>query len=245
MKLSHSFLITTSPKRLSNRDERLVVLDIPTEIVADYDYRTLSLSELEERYEPGAFGIRYGCFPSPGAIGCAAAHRHCYEAIVRDNGDCALIMEDDYRSDGNLDLIVSRLIDIQVEWDVISLKITNGIFHPDPIARHDIGNVYTTTVANYGTYAYLIKRKAAVKMLEKQSPKIQHLSDWPLEAWQFKLLGLHTHLGGLTDRQSTVQQDFRSHPSKIYQLLYRVRKFMYRLRRAYRLKVCKDIIIDT
>jgi GR25 family glycosyltransferase involved in LPS biosynthesis len=214
-------------------------------VVSDFDYKKKSPSQLSGLYDADAFAKRYGCVPTPGAIGCAAAHRHCYERLVRESGKCALILEDDAVFDEDIAKLVSAIHAADIEYDVLSLKITRGVFRRRPVGECRYGRLYRATLCQFGTYAYLIHRDCAERFSRLQRPSIRHLADWPLETWQFRCFGLDTNAISFSDRQSLVQTDGGHHRASLRsRLAHKRRVLAWTATRFVRLHINRDVVLS-
>ena len=242
--LTHAFLITTTSGSALANHSKPTFGSVETKIVSGYDFRTKSPEELADWYDRRAFVVRYGALPSAGAVGCAAAHRHCYEVLIRDGGDCAIILEDDFVVPDVVDKIIENMLSLPTDWDVINLKITNGVFCRRRVTTTQFGRLHRATLCQFGTHAYLVTRDCAAQFLRQQRPKLRHLSDWPLETWQFRCLGLETEKGHLSGRSTTVQTKWTPVLDTIPSALHRFRSILWRARRKYRIVIHRDVALD-
>jgi GR25 family glycosyltransferase involved in LPS biosynthesis len=240
--LTHAFLITTEPSKLTADDPRLEIGTLKTTVVSNYDFRQKSHADLQELCDADAFILRYGMIPTPGAIGCAAAHRHCHEILVRERGDSAIIMEDDVEFACDISEIVSDIHTTNIEYDVLSLKVTYGVYARRAVAECSFGRLFRATLYQYGAHVYLIHRDCAARFGRAQRPIICHLADWPFETWQFRCFGLETEAVRLSHRPSTVNT---GHQVRNADSLARKRRLlMWNFMRFYRLRVCGDMTLQ-
>ena len=109
-------------------------------------------------------------------IGCVISHLKIYQKMVNENIELACILEDDndYRKELN-ELLVSENINI-LSWDLLFLGHHAGYSKKETRSRkkrklklsnYSIGEPIEIP---YGTYAYIIKREAARKLLEHSVP---------------------------------------------------------------------------
>jgi GR25 family glycosyltransferase involved in LPS biosynthesis len=242
-KLSHVFLITTQPQALPNGDRRLRVGNINTTVVSEYDFRQIPSEQLYRLYDARSFLTQYGQLPTAGQIGCAAAHRYCYESLLREDGTCALIMEDDIEFLTDIYALVSKINSLDIVYDVINLKITMGFFRRDPVAIIPEGQVFRATLFQPGAHAYLIQSECAKRFLQRQQPKLRRFADWPLDASRMRCFGLKTDLIKLSGRQSTTATGvIPSHKSIVANVLHNCRLMQWKLMAFYRLHLCNDIV---
>jgi GR25 family glycosyltransferase involved in LPS biosynthesis len=242
--LTHAFVISTNAGPALAKHSKFRLGSVENKIVSEFDFRTKSPEELDEWYDARAFVARYGALPSAGAVGCAAAHRHCYEVLIQDGGDCAIVLEDDFVMPDGVDKIIENMLSLPIEWDVINLKITNGIFCRRPVAKTLFGRLYCATLYQFGAYAYLITRDCAARFVGQQRPKLQHLSDWPLETWKFRCLGLETEKGHFSGRSTTVQTEWAPVRNTLPSMVHRSRMIQWRMRRHYRMLIHRDVALN-
>ena len=222
-KLTHAFLITTEPQELLPADPRLRIGSIDTSVVSQYDFRQMQSEQLSRLYNSFSFLTQYGQLPTAGQIGCAAAHRHCYETLLREKGTCALVMEDDIEFLTDINALVSSINSLNIEYDVFNLKVTLGFFRREPIATIPEGQVLRATLFHPGAHAYLIHHDCARRFLRRQKPQLRHLSDWPLDVWKMGCFGLDTDLIRLSGRPTTNMGISSSEKSIMENLAYNFR----------------------
>lgn len=186
--------LESSPERKEYMEK--ILKDIPSleyEFIKAIDGRKLNETEKNILFDSDRFFQRYGRECRLGEIGCTLSHQKCYKKIVVEKEDYALILEDD---------IVIKTTDNSI-WDKIQ-NILNKINQPTVILlsgnywyshiNKRSSNLQTVQVYDaYGTFAYLINKKAAKLLIE--SPATFLADDWRyLKSKGIKLLAIYPHL---------------------------------------------------
>lgn len=126
------------------------------------DVDTVPLTELArlEMKQLETMGFRYKHYQlTKGAIGCYLSHVKIWEHIVDHDYEMVLVFEDDARPPPNfLKLVKQNLKLIPKDWDIVLLgKLCNSCV--DKGGYYDVNRFMLT-------HAYLIKKKAIIKILE-------------------------------------------------------------------------------
>ncbi|MFN8010159.1 MAG: glycosyltransferase family 25 protein [Holophagaceae bacterium] len=244
-KLTHAFVITTNPDKIRLDFKYEWFKSLSVNFITQFDYRNLNEKQLNLLFDCKSFLNRYGLTPSPGAIGCAAAHRECYRILCEEEGCCALIFEDDVLYDYRLIEAINEINNSILEYDVINLSVIQGVFHSKPVLNISSGPIYRASLSQFGAYAYLIHRGCAERFMNIQQPLIRHFSDWPLETWQFRCFGIHSNLTQFSGRPTTVQSSRLDHkPTLRTKIVHHTRLIWWRLMKFYRIRIRKDLVIE-
>lgn len=204
LELTHSFLITTDAHQIAIDDPRRSVADVQTEVVSGFDFSNMDLREILHLIDTRSFVRKTGRLPSPGQVGCALAHRFCYERLAADGGQVAIIFEDDCFPSSHFTETVIESLQHMNTLDLISLKRTFGFYHPAPQFYTRGGAAYKPKLWNYGTHCYLITKSLAVRFAAVNSPKLRTTADWPLPLSKFKSVALHSYVVSFNHRPSQV-----------------------------------------
>lgn len=113
---------------------------------------------------------------TPGAVGCSLSHFKVWE-IARDGGAPAVVVfEDDAPVIPDFKPRLARVLaDAPPHWDIIQFQLTdwgNGVTGCKPIPGAE---PWQNCTALMGSYAYIISRDGARKMLEKAYPIELHV----------------------------------------------------------------------
>jgi hypothetical protein len=190
------------------------------------------------------FAARYGRLPRASEIGCAAAHRFCYETLVAEHGDLGLVLEDDAVIRGSLDDLLNIIEEGKIDFSLLSLKITNGVYRRKASVIGSQGAVYRSTFAQFGAHAYIVRRDLAEKMAMYQRPKIGFLADWPLygpmQLGCFKVYGVDTRLVALSGRPSTIDSMPLADKIATLNYIYKLRQVLNKLYLRVRFRIFGD-----
>lgn len=209
--ITHAFLITVEPGGIPADDPRLSLSTTVTRIVSQFDMRGYSSKDLREICDFEGFTCAYGRPPRAGEVGCAAAHRFCYEALDQEAGDLALVLEDDALVGPGFDDVLQQILRLNLDFGILSLKVTHGVYERRPSAVLPAGEVYRATYAQFGTHAYLIRRSMARQLAANQRPQIRYLADWPvsgpLRLARSRVFGFDSGSVRIRERKSTIAGD--------------------------------------
>ncbi len=120
----------------------------------------------------------YGAEMNAAEIGCHLSHLKCYQAMLDQGHDTALVLEDDIECDADFaDLLDSILAAPRRDWLVLRLQSTKGeIINGDrPATRGDRVQMFRGRTLSrvragvLGGCAYLIRREGARRMLRYAS----------------------------------------------------------------------------
>lgn len=243
MRITHVFIVALCADARKNIKLGGKYRDLPVTVVADFDYRGKSRGDLEALVDYDAFLRKYWAQPSPGEIGCAAAHLHCWRRLLELGGEAALIFEDDVTLEDSAGDFLSDVEPKLALYDLIHLKLTCGTRRKTlPLAGNS--DVVEPTVYTPCTAAYVIRSDLAERFVSRQVPKITSLSDWPLEIFSFRCIGYLRSPVAFVERASTLSRASTKVPASRFRwdfVIYRVRLLAFRVYRRYRLSVCGDL----
>ena len=132
------------------------------------DGKQLSQMEISSSFNTEKFVSHYHRLPAKGEIGCTLSHRKCYRQLLDSNAPYALILEDDvsFICPENTEYVIKEGVRLLEEGraDIILFVSKVWLYN----LPHKINSKYSAyPIYNaYGTYAYLINRKGAKRMLK-------------------------------------------------------------------------------
>ncbi len=118
-----------------------------------------------------------------GEIGCALSHRKCFQTIVDDRLDYALILEDDLEFSDEKGLrvqleLAKRFFESREEAAALDLSFRYAML-PKTLLRSDDGRfeVHPMT-GGISAVAYFLNQRAAEEMIRRNTPLRHVLDDW-------------------------------------------------------------------
>lgn len=111
-----------STNRLAFMDEQLTQLGIDFERVPAVNGRKIDKDTKTSVYNSAVAKKKYYRALSDGEIGCYLSHIRCWEKIIADKLDFALILEDDVKLDESLVTYIQCLSSSVADWDYINLS---------------------------------------------------------------------------------------------------------------------------
>ena len=148
-----------------------------------------------EQYQTEDFSRYYKALTA-GEIGCYLSHRKCWQHIIENDLDYALILEDDFLLVEDLGSLGEYLTDITHPWDCIKLM-------ENPVKRRAVKSmpckdkqliVFNKVPSK--TCAYVMSKAGAEKMLRK-STKIERPVDIDFQYWwenDMRVFGLQPYM---------------------------------------------------
>lgn len=101
-----------------------------------------------------------------GEIGCYMSHRAAWQAIIEQDSEFALVLEDDISVNDNI-INCFKLITKSVGWDILKLSDTENVKPANHKRLNSEFELVSYNKVPNRTMAYLITRQAAQKMLSQ------------------------------------------------------------------------------
>ena len=162
-------------ERMSRIKRRLDDLGIPFERVEAVYGRELSEKEKHSKVSCFKWWCARGTLPRDGEIGCALSHIKVYKNLIDSGEGCCCVLEDDDTLKDGLEeqlLRVERWIDPSKSQVVLLTNYSND--------ADDGSWRIVSTQGDSSTEAYVITRKAACNIIEKNYPVCM-----PSDSWYF------------------------------------------------------------
>lgn len=96
--------------------------DANLERISAVDGANLNNVELTKHFDLDLNQLQYHKTLTRGEIGCYLSHRLVWHRIVDEKLDFAIVLEDDFLLNGNIDKLLTSLADIAVPWHYIKLS---------------------------------------------------------------------------------------------------------------------------
>lgn len=127
-------------------------------------------------------------YMSKGAIGCALSHYNIYISILNSSNERTLILEDDIIVDKDfIKKLESYKDDIPDDFDILWIGYHDS---EDLNVMEKINDVCFVPSYIFGTFAYIINKKAAEKLLELYPITVQVDSEIPKKFLELKVYAL-------------------------------------------------------
>lgn len=164
--------LKTSTARRDYMEKTLKPYDfLVTDYIEAIDGRRGGQDYLNEHFNYQESFKRYGRKLNQGEVGCALSHRKCYEALLKSNNNCALILEDDITVIRDLNIIADKNFDAVMDTPKPTILFLSGDYWFWN-ARNGIAKVFT----GVGAYAYIINKPAAEALLKGKAFTVA--DDW-------------------------------------------------------------------
>ena len=174
-------------------------LGIEFTIIRAIDGQNADPQILKRHYSPDASIKLHGRNLHDNEIACSLSHLSIYKMMVRENIECAVILEDDvFLKDSFKSLILEAPNIIKREWDIINLySNAKDVAFGEPIfGSHKFSKFkYDCN----GTVAYIIKITGAIKLIQHAYP-IRYAADGltgRFREFDVKMLGISPQVVGV------------------------------------------------
>jgi glycosyl transferase family 25 len=162
--------------------ENMQLEHVQIERISAIDGRKLSWTELNRHFDTSLNLLEYHKTLTAGEIGCYLSHRKTWAQIITQELDFALVLEDDFIINGQLDQVLSAVASIEQQWHCIKLA-------EFPIKRKELSSqaIANFRLVNYDkiparTCAQLISHSGA-KSLLTSTQKFGRPVDIDLQHW--------------------------------------------------------------
>lgn len=175
-------------ERLNFMKKQCDRLGLEFERIAAIRGRDLTVEQRKECYSIEANTRSYDSLLTDGEIGCYLSHIHCWQKIIEEDLECALILEDDAELLDTLPMYVEKLIKNNKLWDYVELSHGSKIRPAQKLyALGDQLQLATRLRLNSTTTAQLVSYQGAQKLLKSSKP-IKRPVDIDLQFWYEKSL---------------------------------------------------------
>lgn len=164
-------------------------LEIPFERLPAVNGYALSEAELKNLVDFKTYQLFFKEPPKNGTIGCTLSHIKAWEAFLKSNFEYAIIFEDDVVFEPTkLRSAIDELIKHSSYWDINNFEIHHrGLPITIKKLKDDQKLVnYLFPVTHTG--AYMINRKAAIRLLEKALPIKMPVDHYFTRTWELGLI---------------------------------------------------------
>lgn len=188
--------------------------------------KELSSFDVNNQFDTSLAYKRYGRTLNSGEIGCTLSHFKCYETLLKSNLDYVLILEDDVTLLDNLNVIIEyeeflntnkpTILFLSGDYWFYSLKKMN--------LKRSIAHVYDAV----GSYAYIINRAAAEKILKKNKRPGNVSDNWSLYRRQgVRLMAAFPYVvdANIENFESSIKQSYWGEIRKNMSLRFRIQSY--------------------
>lgn len=202
-----------STERLQRAAEQIEETGFTFERVPAVDGATLTDEKIAEVFDAETANRRFQYDLTAGEIGCYLSHIKCWEKIIDDNLDYAVILEDDLLLDPQFASVISTIPQLTSEWHYLKLSCP---FKPRPYKATEAvmaDDNLDVSLVNYkksptGTVAQVVSREGAKRLLAKK-PTFFRPIDIDLQwSWEvgLKIQGLVPYVANVSDAPSEIQR---------------------------------------
>ncbi|RDJ02327.1 glycosyltransferase family 25 protein [Rhizobium grahamii] len=121
-------------------------------------------------FDERGYLLRHGRKPNPYEIGCYLSHVECARRLLASADEYALILEDDLNFDARFMTLVTEVLAINSQWDIVRLSTVN-VGRKYQVSRLTPKHSFAISLTREkGSGAYLINRRAAEWITQRLVP---------------------------------------------------------------------------
>lgn len=202
-----------STERLQRASEQIEAAGFTFERVPAVDGATLTDEKIAKVFDAKAAAKRFHYDLTAGEVGCYLSHVKCWEKIIDDNLDYAVILEDDLLLDTQFASVISAIPQLKSDWHYLKLSCP---FKPRPYKTTEtvIGkDNLEISLVNYnksptGTVAQVVSREGAKRLLAKKPPFFRPIDIDLQWSWEVDIIvqGLVPYVADVSDAPSEIQR---------------------------------------
>ncbi|MFS6537424.1 glycosyltransferase family 25 protein [Idiomarina loihiensis] len=202
-----------STERLQRASEQIEKTGFKFERVPAVDGATLTDEKIAEVFDAETAKRRFQYDLTAGEIGCYLSHIKCWEKIINDNLDYAVILEDDLLLDRQFASVISTIPQLTSDWHYLKLSCP---FKPRPYKATETvmgDDNLDVSLVNYkksptGTVAQVVSREGAKRLLAKKPPFFRPIDIDLQWSWEvgITIQGLVPYVADVSDEPSEIQR---------------------------------------
>lgn len=161
------------------------------------DGRNLSDEEKDEVWNQKETYKTYGRYMKGGEIGCSLSHRKCYEEILKNGDDVALILEDDvvFKENADIRKVVSAVGKLLCTQKPMIVLLSGSYWFFKERSLPGVDFQLASVFEAMGTMSYMMNQAAAKRMASIEKKYLA--DDW--YHWRthgIKVYAVHPHIAG-------------------------------------------------
>lgn len=217
--------LDSSPERLQHAMTQLAPWpDLPVERIPAADGRVLSDREINRYYSLGLNRRVHHKILKPGEKGVFISHIRCWQKIIEEKLDFALVLEDDFEVTGDLRALLDAIGSIKEPWHLLKLAMPHKqqpVICRQPVGAFDLVHYSKNPIS---AVAQAVSGEGAQLLLEQEWPFGRPVDVAMQYSWQlgFRAMGLQPLVfrptSGFT---STIASKQNKHVDRV--LFYRLR----------------------
>ncbi|WP_417441793.1 glycosyltransferase family 25 protein [Idiomarina sp.] len=202
-----------STERLQRASDQIEKTGFTFERVAAVDGATLTDDKIAEVFDAKTAKRRFQYNLTAGEIGCYLSHIKCWEKIIEDDLDYAVILEDDLLLDRQFASVISTIPQLKSDWHYLKLSCP---FKPRPYKATETvmgDDNLDVSLVNYkksptGTVAQVVSREGAKRLLAKKPPFFRPIDIDLQWSWEvgITIQGLVPYVADVSDEPSEIQR---------------------------------------
>lgn len=212
---SNIFLINLdrSTERLKRAAQQIEATGSTFERISAVDGATLTDERIAEVFDAQTAKRRFQYDLTAGEIGCYLSHVKCWERIIDDNLDYAIILEDDLLLDSKFSSVISAIPQLKSGWHYLKLSCP---FKPRPYKTTETVKIHDgqeVALVNYnksptGTVAQVVSREGAKRLLAKKPPFFRPIDIDLQWSWEIGITiqGIVPYVADVSDEPSEIQR---------------------------------------
>ncbi|MCK7459107.1 glycosyltransferase family 25 protein [Idiomarina aminovorans] len=202
-----------SVERLNNAAGQLDSAGVDFERISAVDGKTLENELINKVFDDKMAQKRYHYDLTLGEMGCYLSHVKCWEKIIEDGLDFAVILEDDLLLEPNFKDVIESVPNIETEWHYLKLScpFKHRPYTEAKLVKTPKGD--NVSLVDYkkpptGTVAQIVSREGAKRLLKNRPPFFRPVDVDLQWSWELniKVQGLIPYVANVSGELSEIQK---------------------------------------
>lgn len=201
-----------STERLANAAKQIEATGMSFERVSAVDGATLTDEVIQRVFDAKTAARRFPYDLTAGEIGCYLSHVKCWEKIIEDDLDYAIILEDDLLLDAEFARLPEVIQQLDTPWHY--LKLSCPFKHRPYTTAKTLATTPEFSLVNYkkaptGTVAQVVSRTGAQRLLTHKPPFFRPIDidlQWAVHEAGLHIQGLVPYVANISDEPSEIQR---------------------------------------
>lgn len=201
--------------------ELMAQLTIPAEIIIAVDSKQLSDEQVAQAYQPRLHKPYYPFRLSRNEVACFLSHRKTWQAIIDQNLDAALVLEDDVALTPDFPAAFAAAVSVAAQGGLVRLPFRSDREIGPVVLESGATKIIRPVPVGLGMVAQLITRDAARVLLKATEKFDRPVDTFAQMNWVTKLQPLSVIPGGVQEISSNLGGSTLKQPRSLAHKLHR------------------------
>ncbi|HWD12737.1 glycosyltransferase family 25 protein [Pseudochrobactrum sp. sp1633] len=208
-------------ERRAQVSELVSQLPVPAEIITAIDAKQLRDADVTQAYQPRLHKPYYPFRLSRNEVACFLSHRKTWQAIVDQNLDAALVLEDDVALTEDFPAAFSAAVSVAAQGGLVRLPFRSDRETGAVVLESGTTKVIRPVPVGLGMVAQLITRNAAQALLKATEQFDRPVDTFAQMSWVTELKPLSVVPGGVQEISANLGGSTLKQPRSLAHKLHR------------------------